>query len=189
MRRNIVLTTCAAMAFPVLSSAAEQLNVRPGLWDVTQTMTTSGAPLYVEGMTAAARENYAKTWAKDVGKPHTDRDKQCITEKDIKETLLFDKSSQRGKQCTNKVSKQTSTAWAATADCKDEKTTTLSEMSFTAPSPQSFSGAMKSTMTTPNGKTLVDLKVSGKWLAASCPDAEPEASDDSEDSDDKNDNE
>ncbi|HEV7715757.1 MAG TPA: DUF3617 family protein, partial [Steroidobacteraceae bacterium] len=135
MRTKIVLAACAAVAFPLLSPAAEQLNIRPGLWDVTQTMTTSGAPLYIESMTADGRAKYAKTWEKDVGKPHTNHDKQCITAKDIKETNLFDKEDQKGKQCTNKVAKQTATAWSATADCKDAKTTTLSEMDFTAPSP------------------------------------------------------
>jgi hypothetical protein len=169
---SVRIAACAAFALPCLSFAAEPLNIRPGLWDTTQTMTMSGAPLYIEGMNAAARENYAKSWAKDVGKAHTDTDKECITAKEIKDATLFQDQSQKGKQCKQTVSKQTPTAWVASSECKDEKTTNVIQLDYAAPSPDRFTGSMKSTMTTPNGKTVIDMKMSGKWVGASCPDEE-----------------
>jgi hypothetical protein len=169
---TIRIAACAAVALPCISFAAEPLNIRPGLWDVTQTMTTSGAPLYVEGMSPAARANYAKSWEKDVGKPQTDTDKQCITAKDIKDTTLFKDQGQEGKQCKQTVSKQTATAWVASSECKDEKTANLTQLDYAAPSPDRFTGSMKSTMTTPNGKTVIDIRMAGKWIGANCPDEE-----------------
>src|SRR5262245_45663028 len=76
--------TAAANAF-----AAETINIKPGLWEVTKTLTTSGDPLWVEGMPPAGRAEYAKSWAKGVNKPETDKDQQCITAKDIKESKLL----------------------------------------------------------------------------------------------------
>jgi hypothetical protein len=178
---SVRIAACAALALPCVSSAAEPLNIRPGLWDVTQTMTTSGAPLYIEGMNAAARASYAKSWEKDVGKPQTDTDKQCITAKDIKDASVFQNRSQEGQQCKQTVSKQTATAWVASSECKDAKTTNVIQLDYAAPSPDRFTGSMKSTMTTPNGKTVIDMKMSGKWVGASCPDEEEESDEGEED--------
>jgi hypothetical protein len=171
---TIRMAACVTVALPGVTLAAESLNIRPGLWEVTQTMTMSGAPLYVEGMPAAGRAEYAKSWAKDVGKPQTDTDKQCITEKDIKNAKVFENPSQEGKQCKVTTSKQTSTAWVASSECKDAKTTNLIQLDYAAPAPERFTGSMKSTMTSPNGKTVIDMKMSGKWVGASCPDEDAE---------------
>ena len=170
MHFTIRLAACAAIALPCVAGAVEPLNIRPGLWEVTQSMTTSGAPLYIEGMPESGRAEYAKSWAKDVGKTHTDKDEQCITAKDIKEAKVFEDRSQKGKQCKTSTTKQTTTAWVASSECKDAKTTNLTQIDYSAPSPDRFTGSLKSTMTTPNGKTVIDMKMSGKWVAASCPD-------------------
>jgi hypothetical protein len=168
---TIRIAACAAaIALSPLASAAEPLNIRPGLWEVTQTMTMSGAPLYVEGMPAAGQAEYAKSWAKDAGKPQTETDKQCITEKDVKDAKMFENAGQTGKQCKLTTSKQTATAWVASSECKDAKTTNLIQLDYAAPAPERFTGSMKSTMTSPNGKTIIDMKMSGKWVGASCPD-------------------
>jgi hypothetical protein len=157
--------------------AAEPINIRPGLWEVTQTMTMSGAPLYVEGMSAASRAEYARSWEKTAGKPETEHDKQCITARDIKEAHLFQNRASEGQQCKQSVTRQTSTAWSASSECKDAKTTNLLELDYTAPSPDHFTGTMKSTVTSPNGKTVIDLRMSGKWVGASCPAEDAESED------------
>jgi Protein of unknown function (DUF3617) len=163
--------------------AAEPLNIKPGLWEFTQTMTMSGAPLYVEGMTAASRAEYAKSWEKTAGKPDTSHDKDCITAKEIKEAhLFFQDRHNEGQQCKPPVTKQTATAWSVTSECKDAKTTNLIEFNYTAPSPDRLTGVMKSTLTSPNGKTVIDIKMSAKWVGASCP-AEDKESDDGDDKD------
>jgi hypothetical protein len=178
LRAILSLAACAVVAIPVVSAAAESLNVRPGLWDFTQTMTTSGAPIYIEMMTPAQRAEYAKSWAKDVGKAHTDTDQQCITAQDIKEAKLFQAETQAGKQCTQKVVKESKTAWSGTSDCKDAKTATHTQIDYTAPTPDRFTGTVKASTTSPNGTTVFEFKFSGKWVGASCPN-EDETSDES----------
>jgi hypothetical protein len=173
---NVIAAAGVAAALPS-SFAAEPFNIKPGLWEVTNTMTMSGAPLYVVAMSATQRAEYAKSWAKTANQPTTDSDKQCITAKDLKEAHLFSFESNKGKQCKQTTPKQTATALSASSECKDEKTTTLTELNYSTPSPDRFTGIAKSTMTSPNGKTVIDIKTTGKWIAASCPDGDSEDSD------------
>jgi hypothetical protein len=175
LRSILSAAACAAIALPCVSSAAE-FNVKPGLWEFNQTMTMSGAPIYIEAMTPAQRAEYAKDWAKTAGKPSTDVDQECITAKDIKDAKLFKDQGQEGKQCSNKVTKETSTAWSGTSDCKDAKTSTRMQMDYTAPSPERITGLIKSSTASPNGTTVFEIKFSGKWIGASCPDEEQEES-------------
>jgi hypothetical protein len=186
MTRILTTLLAATVAATTVSSvlAAEPINIKPGLWDTTQTMTMSGAPLWVEGMNAAQRAEYAKSWAKTANKPETEHDKQCITAKDIKEAHLFQDQSTEGKQCTQTVKSQTSTAWRASSECKDKNTTNVLEIDYTAPVPDRFTGSMKSTLTSPNGKTVIDVRMSGKWIGASCPKEDDDSSDEEESSED-----
>jgi hypothetical protein len=46
-----------------------------------------------------------------------------------------------------------------------------------APSPDHFTGTVKSTSTSPNGKTVIEIKTSGKWVAASCPNEDSNSTD------------
>jgi hypothetical protein len=180
LRSILFAAACTAVALPCVSSAAEPLNVKPGLWEFNQTMTMSGAPIYIEGMSAAQRAEYAKSWAKDAGKPIADKDQQCITEQEIKEAKLFENKSQEGKQCTNKVIKETKTAWSGASDCKEGKTRTTMQMEYTAPSPERLTGTLKSSTVSPNGTTVFDFKFNGKWVGASCPDEDEDSSSDAE---------
>lgn len=154
--------------------------MRPGLWEVTQTMTTSGAPLYVEAMSPAQRAMYAEAWKKEVGKSTTGVENECLTAEEIREARVFESAAEEGKQCKQTVTKQSSTAWVASSECKDSKTTNLIQLDYAAPSPDRFTGTVKSTSTSPNGKTIIEIKLAGKWIGASCPAEDEEDSDDAE---------
>jgi hypothetical protein len=161
----------AAVLAATVAFAAEPMNIRQGRWSVTSTMVLGGAPLYVDGMPEAGRAEYAKSWAKQVGKPTTDTDDdECITAKDIREMDFFkDMKEGNAKSCKQTITKQSATAMAGTLECKDAKTTTRTELDYVASSPTSFKGSFKSTMTSPNGTTTMTITMAGKWLAASCP--------------------
>ncbi len=168
---------CAAVT-AVIAYAADAFNVKPGLWEVTTTMTTGGAPLYVDGMPESGRASYAQAWAKDVGKPKTSQDRQCITAKELQQSKLFEGLATQGKSCKQTIAKQTVTAVVATSDCKDAKTTTRTAIEYVAVNPQSFNGSMKSTLTSPNGVTTMSIAINGKWVGASCPDEDEHDHDD-----------
>ncbi len=149
----------------------------PAKWEFTQTMTASGAPIYIDAFTPAQRAEYAKSWAKDAGKPNTSHDKQCILgEGDQGKATLFGDLEDKDKECKEISGKATSTSWAAVVECKDAKTTTRTQVDYTAPSPDRLNGILKSTTTSPNGTTVLDFKFNGKWIGAACED-DDEASD------------
>lgn len=175
--KTVLVMALAALVGGSVAIAAEPLDIKPGLWDIDMSMTYTGAPLYIEAMTDAQRASYAKSWATTVGKTETSRDQQCITAKDVQDMALF-KGVADDKQCKNDITKQTSKALVATMDCKDAKTTTHIDVDYAAASPTQFASIIKSTMSTPNGKTTANLKINGKWAAAACPDEAEEASDD-----------
>lgn len=176
MKSIRILALCAIAA--TVAVAAEPLNIRPGHWSVTTSMTAGGAPLYIESMPAASRADYAQQWAKDVGKTTTDTDDECLTEKKIRDTDFFRDMRDEAKSCKQSISKQTSSAIAGTLECKDAKTSTKTELNYTADSPTSFKGSLKSTMTSPNGVTTMTFVMSGKWVAASCPAGEEDEEED-----------
>ena len=160
----IGLSACAALV-----SAAESLNIRPGLWKTTSTMTLGGAPVYIDGMNDAQRAQYAKSWAQTANKPTSDDSEECITAKDIQEANLFKDLKEEGKACKESNVRMTGTVMTATLDCKDAKTSTHTEVDYTAASPTSFKGSIKSTITSPNGTTTMNVTMSGTFKSASCP--------------------
>jgi hypothetical protein len=164
-----LIAATVSVAALSIAFAAEPLNIKPGLWEMTTTMTMSGAPLYVEGMNAASRAEYAKSWKEGLGKPETSKEKQCITAKDIKEADLFQDQTSAGKECKRTAARQTSTEWSMSSECKDAHTTNVIQFAYTAPSPDRFVGTMKSTLTSPNGKTVMEAKTTARWVGASCP--------------------
>jgi len=177
----VLAAAVAASTVPVISFAAETLDVKPGEWEFSQTMTASGAPIYIEAMTPAQRAAYAQSWKEDAGKPSSTVEKQCITAKDLKDSMLFKDQLQEGKQCTQNVGKASKTAWSAAVECKDAKTSTKTQADYTAPSPERLSGSVKSSTTSPNGVTVIEFKFSGKWLGAVCSEEDADESSDSDD--------
>jgi hypothetical protein len=166
--RVVASSVAVFIACPLASFAAETLDVKPGEWEFSQTMTASGAPIYVEAMTPAQRAAYAKSWEKEAGKPNSSVEKQCITAKDVKDSMLFKDQAQEGKQCKQNVGRSTKTAWSAIVDCKDGKSSTHTQADYNAPSPQKLSGAVKSSTTSPNGVTVIEFKFTGRWIGAMC---------------------
>lgn len=167
MKIHHLLIPCAA-ALAIAASAAEPFNIRPGLWKMSTTLTTGGAPLYIQGMPEAGRAEYARSWARDVGKPATDQEDECVTEKDIRRDLLKDLRDQT-KSCKEVIARQTASALVATVECKDANSTTRTEIDYSAESPTSLKGTLKSTIQSPNGTTTMHIALAGKWVAASCP--------------------
>lgn len=173
-RAALVIGLCTAAA---LVSAAETFAIKPGLWKTQSTITFGGAPLYVAEMNDAQRANYAKSWAQTVNKPSNDDDEDCITEKDISQSALLKDLKKDGSSCKESNVKVTATSMSATIDCKDAKTSSHTEMNYTASSPTAFKGTIKTSITSPNGVTTMTAAMSGTFKAASCP-AEDDGGDD-----------
>ncbi|MET0292336.1 MAG: DUF3617 family protein [Steroidobacteraceae bacterium] len=157
------------VATSLVVSAAEPLNIRPGVWKITTTLTLGGAPLYIEGMPEASKAEYAKRWAQDAGKTQTDTDDDCITEKDIRTSDIFKDMRDDANACTQKISRQTASAVSGTLECKNPKTVTKTELDYSAQTPTTMTGTIRTTITSPNGTTTMNATMSGRWMAPNCP--------------------
>lgn len=166
MRSSLVVAACAALFAPIVGSASESLDIRPGVWDMTKTMTVSGAPPYVEGL--SMNSEYAAMWQQSVGKPTTERDYDCLTKEDIDGSQLFADMQKQDMECTRKVTKQSARAWVVTVECKGAKQTSVMQLDVASSSPERMKGSIKSTTTSPNGVTVMDIQVDGQWVAESC---------------------
>ena len=175
VRLALLAALCSATA---IASAAETFNIRPGLWTTHSSITFVGAPLYIAEMNDAQRANYAKSWAQTVNKPSSDDDEDCITAKDIQEAALLKDLKDEAKSCKESNVKVTASSMVATVECNDGKSSTRTEMNYTASSPTSFKGTIKTSITSPNGVTTMNATMSGTFKSASCPaDEEDEAGD------------
>lgn len=181
MRPFFAVAACAALIAPVIEAAAEPLDIRPGLWDMTKTLTVSGAPPYVEGL--SVNSEYAAMWKKSVGKPETERDYDCLTKEDIDGSQLFEDMQKQGMQCERTTKTQSARTWVVTVECQGNKQTTRMQLDVTSASSDRMKGSIKSTTTSPNGVTVMDIKVEGRWVAESCEAPEEDAEEGEETSD------
>jgi len=128
-----------------LAWAAEGLNLRTGLWQITYTMQTAGA----QGNKANAGP---KTWT----------EKTCVTAKDLQEGAFRADTSDEGNKCTYKMSAQTATLQEGTSSCGGGKG--AGQIRIEALSREKMRGRMN--MTGPGISS--NMQMSGQWLSASC---------------------
>jgi uncharacterized protein DUF3617 len=178
MRKAVVLGLVCFLGATMFGQSAklQPLNVKTGLWQVTNTSTMSGAPPITPEMQArldqmspdqrARIEAQMKTAFG--GAPHTSSYKKCVTAKDLN-TDAFGKEDQK---CN----------WTVV-------NSTASEMEVRAPACMTGEGDMKAdidvkilaldsanvkatshVVLTGSGHTMTsDGTMTGKWLGSSCP--------------------
>jgi hypothetical protein len=134
----------AALAVATVALAADTFNIRPGHWSITTTSNLGG-------------------------KVVNDTEEECITAKDIRDASLMKGLHDEGDACKASMLKQSATVLAGVIDCKNEYGNSHTEVDYTAASPTSFKGTLKSTMKNAAGTQTLSIAVAAKWLAASCP--------------------
>lgn len=160
----------------VLVRAAEaKFNMKPGLWEITTTGTTTGAPPIPEDVLArmsseqrARFEAAMKTAMARSNAPHVF--KSCVTEKELEKGPDFNDPKQ--KSCKQTVLKRTSTRMEVHVEC-----TGAQQMSgtfrFQAVSSEAMTGRTDMTITN-GGKTMTATHdMQGKWLGADCGSVKP----------------
>ena len=150
-----------------LAWAAEGLNVRTGLWQMTYTMQNAGAPTVpkemMDKLTPEQRARLAAAQGKRANAgPKTWIDKVCVTAKDLKEGAFRADTSDEGNGCTYKMTAQTATLQEGTSSCGGGKGT--GQIRIEALSREKMRGRMN--MTGPGISS--NMQMSGQWLSASC---------------------
>ncbi len=164
--RCIAALSALALA-SLAASAAEPLNVKPGLWEMSTTTADAGAmipPALLAQMSPEQRARIeAATKQQSAGGSHTHSSKSCVTKEDLNRGKFEAGKDEDAKNCQYRIVTQTATHMQSSFQCTGDEARS-GEMKFEALSPEQIKGAIQ--VATPNGKVTVEL--TGHWLAASC---------------------
>jgi len=155
--------TC--LALPQLASAAEKLNVKLGLWEITTVVETSGVPpLPKELLDKIPAEQRAKMLAElnrgGANGPHKEVNRECVTQKDLDKPFRMEAAQ----GCKGTLVTSTRTAQEIQMVCTGQvKGQGMFKVS--APTPTSMQGVfdMKS-----GDAFNIKGQMTGRWLGADC---------------------
>jgi hypothetical protein len=164
-----VFALVLAIALP-RPAAAQKLDVRLGLWEVTMTSQMGGMPpVDTSKMTPQQRAQVEAAMVnaqKMGGVPQVM--KQCLTKEKLSKGLFQDN---RDTSCKQTVVTDTTTELGIKVACtaKDGETTT-GEYHFQATSPESVKGSGQMTMGRGGQSMSASSTITAKWIGASCGD-------------------
>ncbi|HZQ19281.1 MAG TPA: DUF3617 domain-containing protein [Terriglobales bacterium] len=145
----------------------QPLNVKPGLWEKTFTITRTGAlPIPPEMLNRLTPEQRARMEermkANSAGHTSTNTERSCITKEDLEKPIKFDN------RCTWTIVESTNTKAKGNVSCEDQGMKVNGNGEYAAPDPEHMKGSMHTT-TTGGGNTMnVDVTFASKWVGASC---------------------
>jgi hypothetical protein len=163
---------------------ADNLYIKPGLWESTVVVETKGAPPMSaekkaemeKGMAKMSPEMRAKMEAAinsataNMGKPHTT--KSCITKEDLSKPMDL-ASGKDDRSCTQTIVKATSTVQEVRVSCVKGTQKSSNTLRIVASNPETWSGTMEGSMGDTGGAMQMKSKMSGKWLGSDCGDVKP----------------
>ena len=129
---------CFALAMPAIH--AQTLNLRPGGWDLTMSVTTGGAAARVSPL------------------------KSCVT----KEELEKDQAFQKDEGCVQKLSERTPTRYAGTMCCKSTSGQSQGTFEIVARTPETVLMTTSVKGKGPQGNFDIRTEIKGRWASASC---------------------
>ena len=150
---------------------AESLNLKPGAWETTTTMITSGSKLPPElsaKLTPEQRAKMEESFKARDGKPMTMTDRSCMTKEDISDDRIFKEmkheDDEKDAKCTIKVISTSSSKLVVDRMCTGRRALTT-HTTIEAKTPESFV-VITDGETSGFGKAHGESK--GRWLGASC---------------------
>lgn len=179
---RLLFLACALL--PLAASAADRLNIKTGLWEVTATTQMSGTPpLPKELLEQMSPEQKAQLQeslkaAGAGGTPHTETSRECITERDLERP--FD--SANPDECKSEIVKSTRTMQEVKLTCSG-KYKGGGRLRINTPNPNTMTGDLEVSVGDGENAMTVKSDMKGRWLGADC----GEEADDEEDYDDADD--
>ena len=176
LRTPIVLLGCCCVT--PLALAADKLDVKLGLWEITSTHQITGIPPmpkeWREKVTPEQRAAMETAFKKEAEKgPQTDTDRECITKQKAEQP--FDVGDT--KDCTQKVVRTTRTTQEVHLSCNGEYTGT-GVLRVATPTPETMTGTLDLQLGEGKDAMKVNSTLKGRWLGPDCGD-EDDADDDS----------
>lgn len=164
--RALLVVACACC--PLIVSAADRLNVKTGLWEITaSTRMTGMPPLPKEMLDKLTPEQRAEIEAKvkqnQGGAPETDTSRECITDRDLDKPF----ESGNADECKQEVVRSSVTSQEFRLTCSGEY---KGEGTFkiTAPTPETMTGALDLSIGEGSMKMTVKSELKGRWLGPDC---------------------
>jgi hypothetical protein len=186
LRTRIAFFACCC--FAPLANAADKLDIKLGLWEITSTHHISGVPPmpkeWQEQATPEQRAAMEAAFRKEAQNPQTDTERECITRQETEQP--FDVGDTR--DCTQKVLRRTRTMQEVSLTCTGEYQGS-GTLRVTTPTPETMTGTLE--LQLGDGKDAMKLKsdIEGRWLGPDCGDEDEGDEDDSSRTDDEDENE
>jgi hypothetical protein len=182
LRMQVALLACCSAA--PLAMAADKLDVKPGLWEITSSHHITGIPPmpkeWVDKVTPEQRAAMETAFRKESEKgPQTDTERECITKEDAERP--FDLGD---KDCTQTVVRTTRTTQEVRLSCNGE-TKGTGVLRVTTPTPETMTGSLDLQLGD-GGKDAMRMKseIKGRWLGPDCGD-EADSDEDAADDEDE----
>jgi hypothetical protein len=157
----------AGLALAALAFAAERLNVKTGLWEITAITVTQGVPpMPAEVLSKLTPEQRAKlegVFQSSAAKPHTHTSKECVTEEDLAQPF----SANDDKNCVSTVVKSTATSQEVDVSCGGE-IGGKGKLRVQTPTPESMTGDFEIQAGNGDEPMTIKTQLKGRWLGASC---------------------
>jgi Spy/CpxP family protein refolding chaperone len=159
----------AFLAAVAAAAAAQSLNVKPGLWEVTATTQTSGRPpMDLSSLSPEQRAKIEAAMKKQMGemaKPTVSR--ECMTREKIDKELFGDKDLDPS--CKRTTIAKTATVQELKVECTGKQKMT-GTMRFEAVTPESVKGTVNMVAEGAGQTMNANSTFTAKWLADSCGD-------------------
>lgn len=173
LRTHIVLLGCCC-AIP-LAAAADQLDVKPGLWEITSSHHITGIPPmpkeWQEKVTPEQRAAMETAFRKESEKgPQTDTERECITKE--KMDRPFDMGD---KDCTSTIVRTTRTTQEVRLSCNGQMKGS-GVMRVTTPTPETMTGTLDLQLGDAKDAMKVKSQLQGRWLGPDCGDEDDDDS-------------
>jgi hypothetical protein len=165
---------CLPCAAAALAAAAAPLNIKPGLWEMSTTVATSGSmmpPAMLAQMSPAQRARIeAATKQRSAGGGGGGAaggaggsTKACLSKEDLARGSIRVERDEDHKNCQYRVVSQTATYMETHFQCKGQGARN-GELKLEAQSPEQLKGAIQ--VQSAKGKTT--MQIAGRWLGSSC---------------------
>jgi hypothetical protein len=165
---GLCVTACLTLA---AHAAPNALNVKPGLWEMTTTGETSGAPPIPQDtlarMSPEQRAKFEAAMAAGMAHSSAPRvSKQCMTEKSLQRG--FDPGENKGeRKCTDTVVSSSATVMEVRQECTGREKMS-GHFRFEAVNPEVVNGTINMTVTDGARTMTIKRVMHGKWLGTDC---------------------
>lgn len=170
---RILLSALCVCGFAAAGQAAStQLNVKPGLWQMTSSGESQGVPSIPAGLLAklppAQRAKMAAAMAHAMGqtaKPHVY--KYCVTAKSLQRGFNPDEHP-ADTHCTPKIVARSATMMDMREACSGRHGHTTGHFHFEAPNPETMNGTIDLTLNDGGHTMHIKRVMRAQWLGADC---------------------